>query len=184
MALNVTKLSHIHASRWPCQWRFSTDEKMKSRTLLCPHGWRAPAIHLNANISWYHLEWILALSHSPCLFDYPRQVCNQPHPWPNRWLVGDWSFEFPACPSVPGIAMTISTPLCKLRICGPLGAPPNMAVLRMRIWSMVRVINRGNTDIWSHTQTVCILAGFVWRVLKSASEQERWDHRQVLTMAD
>ena len=32
----------------------------------------------------------------------------------------------------PGVAMTISTPCCKSRICGPFGAPPYIAVLRIR----------------------------------------------------
>ena len=32
----------------------------------------------------------------------------------------------------PGVAMTISTPRWRSRICGPLGAPPYIAVLRIR----------------------------------------------------
>ena len=43
----------------------------------------------------------------------------------------------------PGVAMTISTPRWRSRICGPFGAPPYIAVLRIReldlTWMSIRI---------------------------------------------
>ena len=51
-----------------------------------------------------------------------------------RFVLPDSSISI----SRPGVAMTISTPRCRSRIWGPFGAPPYMAVLRMRELELLR----------------------------------------------
>ena len=80
----------------------------------------------------------------------------------------------------PGVAMTISTPFCKSRICGPFGAPPYIAVLRIRELDLICVLIRlyDSNEKNCITQIWCTPAGFVLQVLEWEQEQGQSDHHQ------
>ena len=76
--------------------------------------------------------------------------------------------------------MTISTPRWRSLTCGPLGAPPYIAVLRIRELELaIYQPEYPQRFVELPTQTSCILAGFEPQAHGWAPEPGRLAHRRV-----